>query len=106
MRREFLRGRHWEAGGAPFRASTLAAAAPMSRVRIVSLPLDRRVSARLLSLGITPGRVLVVVDNRPEYPWSPVIVEVGGVEVAIGRGLAARINVEVAGENGAVGRHD
>lgn len=98
-----MRWRHrfgWQRRGA-FAASTLAAAAPGSRVRIVSLPRGRGAVARLLTLGLTPGRVVVVADNRPEYPWSPVIVDVGGIEVAIGRGLAARINVEVLEENGA-----
>ena len=45
-------------------------------------------------MGIAPGVVLEVVSNDLAYPWTPIVVRVGGVEVAIGRGIASRILVE------------
>lgn len=51
-------------------------------------------TSRLAGLGIAPGVELEVVSNDLAYPWTPVIVRVGGVEVAIGRGVASRIIVE------------
>ncbi|MEM1702034.1 MAG: FeoA family protein [Desulfurococcaceae archaeon] len=47
---------------------------------------------RLYQLGITPGAVLEVIANNAH---GPVIVRVGDTEVAIGRGIAKRIFVEV-----------
>lgn len=48
---------------------------------------------RAQSMGIAPGTKLEVVENNLQYPWSPVIVRVRGVEVALGRGLASKILV-------------
>ncbi|MEB3806962.1 MAG: ferrous iron transport protein A [Desulfurococcales archaeon] len=50
---------------------------------------------RILSLGIAPGTELEVVENLMTYPWSPVIVRVRGVEVALGRGMADKVLVKI-----------
>jgi len=48
---------------------------------------------RLLEMGLVPGTELEVVRNR----WGPVIVRVRGYTVAVGRGLARKVLVEVVG---------
>ena len=49
---------------------------------------------RLLSLGIYPGERLRVVKSG--FFGGPILVEVRGTEVAIGRGAASRVVVEPA----------
>lgn len=53
------------------------------------------ITLRLYRLGILPGAHLEVVANRGR---GPVVVRVKGVEVAIGRGLARTLLVEVVGD--------
>ena len=50
--------------------------------------------SRLASLGFTPGAQLKVVQN---YGRGPIIVNLRGTRVALGRGEAARIMVEEVG---------
>ncbi len=45
----------------------------------------------LSSLGIRPGKVLRKIASQPM--GGPIIVELAGARVAIGRGMAARIIV-------------
>ncbi len=78
----------------PAGAMTLAVAPPGSRVVVRSILAGWGATSRLAGLGIAPGVELEVVSNDLAYPWTPVIVRVGGVEVAIGRGVASRIIVE------------
>ncbi len=75
-------------------AMTLAVAPPGSRVVVKGIAAGWQASWRLAGLGIAPGVVLEVVSNDLAYPWTPIVVRVGGVEVAIGRGIASRILVE------------
>uniref|UniRef100_A0A7C2FFN6 Ferrous iron transport protein A n=1 Tax=Thermosphaera aggregans TaxID=54254 RepID=A0A7C2FFN6_9CREN len=50
---------------------------------------------RMYQMGLVPGSIIEVLVNN----WKgPVIVRVMGVEVAVGRGLARRIRVQVLGE--------
>ncbi|QOR94637.1 ferrous iron transport protein A [Thermosphaera chiliense] len=50
---------------------------------------------RMYQMGLVPGSIIEVLVNN----WrGPVIVRVMGVEVAVGRGLARRIRVQVVGE--------
>ncbi len=50
---------------------------------------------RMYQMGLVPGSIIEVFVNN----WKgPVIVRVMGVEVAVGRGLARRIRVQVLGE--------
>jgi ferrous iron transport protein A len=50
---------------------------------------------RLSALGVRPGDSLRVVRSAPFL--GPVLVEIGGTELAIGRGMAQRIRVEPGG---------
>lgn len=50
------------------------------------------ISGRLYSMGILPGTELEVVVNRGH---GPIVVRVKGDEIALGRGLARKILVEV-----------
>jgi hypothetical protein len=45
---------------------------------------------RLISLGLTPGAELRVLQNRGR---GPLIIEVHGARLAMGRGQAARVTV-------------
>lgn len=65
-----------------------------SKVRVKYILAGIGASSRLASMGIVPGVIVEVVKNDLTYPWTPLIIKVNGVEVAIGRGLASRIIVE------------
>ena len=54
------------------------------------------VRAHLNTLGIHVGDLLTVVERAPFR--GPVLVEVNGTRVAIGRGIASKVSVEVDGE--------
>ena len=71
----------------------MSVAPPGSRVIVKAIVAGMGAYNRILSLGIAPGTELEIVENNMYYPWSPVIVRVRGVEVAIGRGLADKILV-------------
>jgi ferrous iron transport protein A len=49
---------------------------------------------RLESLGVHPGDVVAVV--RIASMGGPVLIEIHGARVAVGRGMAQRIEVETA----------
>ncbi len=76
---------------------SLSIAPPGSRVVVRAIIAGMGAYQRILSLGIAPGTELEVVENNMYYPWSPVIVRVRGMEVAIGRGLADKIIVVKTG---------
>jgi ferrous iron transport protein A len=78
----------------PVGGSTLASTPPGSRVVVKSILAGWGATSRLAGLGIAPGVVVEVVSNDMIYPWTPVIIRIRGVEVAIGRGIASRIIVE------------
>ncbi len=83
---------------------SLSIAPPGSRVIVKAIAAGMGAYQRILSLGIAPGTELEVIENNMYYPWSPVIIRVRGVELAIGRGLADKIIVfpiikESEGEN-------
>ena len=48
---------------------------------------------RLVALGLNPGAEVCVLENRGR---GPLIVEVRGGRIALGRGQAARVAVDVA----------
>ncbi|AKG38740.1 MAG: FeoA family protein [Infirmifilum sp.] len=66
-------------------------AKPGSRVKVISFEGGRGSMRRLFELGVVPGEELRVVFNNA----GPIVVERSGTRIAIGRGLAARIIVEV-----------
>ncbi len=51
-------------------------------------------ASRLASMGIVKGAEIEVVKNDVNYPWTPIIVRVNGVEIALGRGIASKVMVE------------
>lgn len=62
----------------------------LSRAVVVALPHFRGLAERLISMGLTPGAELQVLQNRGR---GPLIVEVHGVRLALGRMQAARVTV-------------
>jgi len=60
-------------------------------VKILDIDGGKGVKNRLAAIGIYPGGTLKVVKTPP----GPVIVEVAGGRVAIGKGMARKIRVEV-----------
>jgi len=60
-------------------------------VRIVSLNCGRGARVRLLQMGLVPGAVVKVLNNS----WGPLIIEVNGTLITIGKGLASKVLVEV-----------
>lgn len=71
----------------------LSIAKPGDKVVVKAIMAGQGAYYRALSLGIAPGTTIEVVENTLQYPWSPIIVRVRGVEVALGRGLASKIIV-------------
>ena len=63
-----------------------------SKGRVVDITGGRRVLAKLSAQGIVAG---AVIEKTSELRGGPVLVKVGGSQVAIGRGLARRVLVEV-----------
>jgi ferrous iron transport protein A len=61
-------------------------------VRIVTYTGGMGVDFKLRQLGLTPGREVQVLRLAPL--GGPVMVDVDGRSVALGRGIAARIQVE------------
>ncbi|ASJ12455.1 Fe2+ transport protein [Thermococcus thioreducens] len=45
---------------------------------------------KLVSMGLTPGATIQVLES---HPMGPIIISVGGVRFAIGKGLAGRVMV-------------
>ena len=56
-------------------------------------------ASRLASMGIVKGAEVEVVKNDINYPWTPIIVRVNGVEIALGRGIASKVMVEYTDQN-------
>ena len=61
-----------------------------SRCVIVGINAGRGLMSRLLQMGLTPGTEVVVVENTQ----GPVLVNVRGVTIALGRGIAEKIMVK------------
>jgi ferrous iron transport protein A len=62
-----------------------------SRGVVSGLPHPHGLAKRLCALGLTPGAEVCVVQNRGS---GPLIVEVHGARLALGRGQADRVAVE------------
>lgn len=62
-----------------------------SRCVVTSLPHSRGLAKRLIALGLTPGAEVHVLQN---WGRGPLIVEVHGARLALGRGQAERVVVE------------
>ena len=62
-------------------------------IRIESFLTGAGLAAKLRQLGLVPGDIAKVVRRAPFR--GPVLLEVNGREIAIGRTIAAKIMVEV-----------
>ena len=65
------------------------------KARVILIEGGHGVWSHLNTLGIHIGDWLTVVDRAPFR--GPVLVEVNGTRVAIGRGIANKVKVEVEG---------
>lgn len=64
---------------------------PGTRAVVGTLPRAHGLARRLIALGLTPGAEIRVVQNRGH---GPLIIEVHGARLALGRGQAAHVAVE------------
>jgi ferrous iron transport protein A len=62
-----------------------------SRAVVSELPHSHGLAKRLCALGLTPGAEVCVLQNRGR---GPLLVEVHGARLALGRGQADRVAVE------------
>jgi ferrous iron transport protein A len=72
---------------------TLLDAPQMATLRVLSIDGGQRVRQQLREQGILPGITLRVVRRAPL--GGPLLVEAGGTVIALGRGVATKIVVEV-----------
>jgi len=75
---------------------TLDAVDIRRQARVILIDGGHGVRAHLNTLGIHVGDRLTVVERAPFR--GPVLIEVNGTRVAIGRGIASKVRVEVDGE--------
>jgi ferrous iron transport protein A len=61
-------------------------------VRISSIDGGHEVRARLATMGLLPGAILSVLNRGPL--GGPLLVEVDGTRIALGRGVARKVLVE------------
>jgi len=61
-------------------------------VIIINYTGGKGVDSKLRQLGLCPGREVKILRYAPM--GGPVMVDIGGRSVAIGRGIAAKIKVE------------
>lgn len=61
-------------------------------LRVAEVQGGHEIRSRLATLGVRPGTVLQVVVRGPL--GGPVLVEVDGTRLAIGRGLARKVLLE------------
>lgn len=61
-------------------------------VRIIDYSGGKGVSFKLRQLGLSPGREVKVLRYAPL--GGPIMIDVEGRSVALGRGIAARVKVE------------
>jgi len=74
---------------------TLEHVAVRRNARVVAIDGGRGVRTHLNTLGIHVGDQIVVLDRAPFK--GPVLVEVNGCRVALGRGVAGKVEVEFNG---------
>jgi ferrous iron transport protein A len=65
------------------------------KARVIMIDGGHRVRAHLNTLGIHIGDWLTVVERAPFR--GPVLVEVNGTRLALGRGVASKIRVDIDG---------
>lgn len=63
------------------------------RARVIDIFGGRGIVRKLMEMGLSPGSEVLVLKNS----LGPMIIEVRGVKLALGRGLASRVLVEPIG---------
>ncbi len=63
---------------------------PGERGVVVDLRGGPNFRSRLYAMGLAPGAIVRVLEN---YPRGPIILEVGGTRLALGKGMASRVFV-------------
>jgi ferrous iron transport protein A len=71
--------------------SSLDALKPGTRAVVASLPPARGIAKRMISLGLTPGAEVRMLQNHGR---GPIILEVHGARLAIGRGMARAVVIQ------------
>lgn len=61
------------------------------KVELLSINAGRRLTHRLSEMGLTPGVKIEIIQNSK----GPVLLSVRGTRIALGRGTAEKIFVEV-----------
>jgi len=70
----------------------LALVSPGDEVTVVNVRAGFGLSRRLADMGLTPGTQIRVVNSQMH---GPVLIEFRGSKLALGRGIAQKIMVEV-----------
>jgi len=70
---------------------TLSTVDQGNRVVVRHIQPSRMLTARLAAMGITEGSLVTVVSNKRH---GPILLDVEGTRIAIGRGIAEKIVVE------------
>jgi ferrous iron transport protein A len=83
--------------------TSLAVLPPDSRALIARLPEAHHLAKRLIALGVIPGAEVHVLQNRGR---GPLLIEVHGARLALGRGQAAHVAVEPLERRGEDGEPD
>lgn len=65
---------------------------PGQRVRVVNIEGGRHRGRRLMEMGIVPGAEILLVSRHPFK--GPLVIKIGNSVLALGRNLAAGIEVE------------
>jgi len=68
----------------------LSSLKPGERGVVVDIRGGHNLRSRLVSVGLTPGVTVTVVES---YSYGPIILYVGGTRLAIGRGMASKVLV-------------
>jgi len=65
---------------------TLRDVPPGTKVKVIGIHNGKRIVMRLMQMGIYPGTVIEVIDNR-----GSIMIRVRGSIVALGKGIASKI---------------
>ena len=66
-----------------------------NQVTLTHVQVGQELTSRLTSLGLTPGVTVMVLQNHGR---GPLIINVRGTKVALGRGEAEKLLVEPCGD--------
>ena len=81
----------WAWGGPSGQPLTLSEVPEGQVVRVVGMRAGLGLTSRLTAMGVVPGAEVLMVSNRGA---GPVVVEVRGTRLALGRGMARKILVQ------------